>query len=296
MADETSGAGTTPSRRCFLKSGAWAGAALLSEWPFEHLSATLLAEALAGPSAAMPVRAAAEGARVVRTGCPSHNCGGRCLLTRLRSRRRHHPHRDATTVRATRVADPAAPGLRPRPGLPAPPVSPRPPAVSHEARRPERARADSSASRGTRRSTASPRRSQRVKDAYGNTALFVPYGTGSYSQINGRQTAQRLMNLRRRLARASTTATPGRASRRRRRPSTARRHRQPAPGLAQREVHPDVGLEPGRDARRDEQRVLRPAGPGARRPHRLHRPAHDAERGRPGRRVGPHPARERTRP
>jgi anaerobic dimethyl sulfoxide reductase subunit A len=36
---------------------------------------------------------------------------------------------------------------------------------------------------------------QRVKKAYGNAALFVPYGTGSYSQTNGRQTAQRLLNL-----------------------------------------------------------------------------------------------------
>ena len=35
----------------------------------------------------------------------------------------------------------------------------------------------------------------RVKKTYGNSAMFVPYGTGSYSQINGRQTAQRLLNL-----------------------------------------------------------------------------------------------------
>jgi anaerobic dimethyl sulfoxide reductase subunit A len=36
---------------------------------------------------------------------------------------------------------------------------------------------------------------KRVKSAYGNSALFIPYGTGSYSQTNGRQTAQRLLNL-----------------------------------------------------------------------------------------------------
>jgi anaerobic dimethyl sulfoxide reductase subunit A len=35
----------------------------------------------------------------------------------------------------------------------------------------------------------------RVKQAYGNAAIFVPYGTGSYNQTNGRQTAQRLLNL-----------------------------------------------------------------------------------------------------
>ncbi len=36
---------------------------------------------------------------------------------------------------------------------------------------------------------------QRVRETYGNSALFVPYGTGSYSQLNGSQTARRLMNL-----------------------------------------------------------------------------------------------------
>jgi anaerobic dimethyl sulfoxide reductase subunit A len=34
-----------------------------------------------------------------------------------------------------------------------------------------------------------------VKEKYGNSAIYVPYGTGSYNQVNGRQTAQRLMNL-----------------------------------------------------------------------------------------------------
>ncbi len=36
---------------------------------------------------------------------------------------------------------------------------------------------------------------RRVKETYGNSALFVPYGTGSYNQINGSHTARRLMNL-----------------------------------------------------------------------------------------------------
>jgi anaerobic dimethyl sulfoxide reductase subunit A len=35
----------------------------------------------------------------------------------------------------------------------------------------------------------------RVRDRYGNGALFVPYGTGSYNQTNGSQTARRLLNL-----------------------------------------------------------------------------------------------------
>ena len=36
---------------------------------------------------------------------------------------------------------------------------------------------------------------QRVRAKYGNSALFVPYGTGSYNQLNGSHVARRLMNL-----------------------------------------------------------------------------------------------------
>lgn len=39
------------------------------------------------------------------------------------------------------------------------------------------------------------RQMQRVKAKYGNSALFVPYGTGSYNQLNGSHVARRLMNL-----------------------------------------------------------------------------------------------------
>jgi len=35
----------------------------------------------------------------------------------------------------------------------------------------------------------------RIRRKYGNSALFVPYGTGSYNQLNGSQVARRLMNL-----------------------------------------------------------------------------------------------------
>jgi anaerobic dimethyl sulfoxide reductase subunit A len=36
---------------------------------------------------------------------------------------------------------------------------------------------------------------QRIKQQYGNSAMFVPYGTGSYNQLNGSHVARRLMNL-----------------------------------------------------------------------------------------------------
>jgi anaerobic dimethyl sulfoxide reductase subunit A len=36
---------------------------------------------------------------------------------------------------------------------------------------------------------------ERIKHQYGLSALFVPYGTGSYNQLNGSHVARRLMNL-----------------------------------------------------------------------------------------------------
>ena len=39
------------------------------------------------------------------------------------------------------------------------------------------------------------RQIERVREQYGSSALFVPYGTGSYNQINGSHVARRLMNL-----------------------------------------------------------------------------------------------------
>ena len=35
----------------------------------------------------------------------------------------------------------------------------------------------------------------RISQQYGDSALFVPYGTGGYNQINGSQVARRLLNL-----------------------------------------------------------------------------------------------------
>ena len=132
--------------------------------------------------------------RIVRAGCPSHNCGGRCLLTLHVENgvivRIETDDRPTDTRRGAATAR-----LHPRPRLPPPPVPSRPPAPPAEARRASAARASSSRSRGTRRSTRSRRELQRVKKTYGNSALFVPYGTGSYSQTNGRQVAQRLLNL-----------------------------------------------------------------------------------------------------
>src|SRR5512139_1436791 len=130
--------------------------------------------------------------RLVRVGCPAHNCGGRCLLiahvqdgqiTRLDAddrpdtiaapqlracvrgraylRRQYHP--DRLTQPLKRIGPRGAGMFQP---------------ISWD-----------------EALELVAREMQRVKDTYGNSALFVPYGTGSYSQLNGSHTARRLMNL-----------------------------------------------------------------------------------------------------
>jgi anaerobic dimethyl sulfoxide reductase subunit A len=130
--------------------------------------------------------------KTVRVGCPAHNCGGRCLLiahidkgviTRLE-----------TDDRPDTVADPQ---LR---------ACTRGRAYLRRQYHPDRLRHP--LRRIGRRGEARFERIswdsaldmlafeiERVRDRYGNSALFVPYGTGSYNQTNGSQTARRLLNL-----------------------------------------------------------------------------------------------------
>jgi anaerobic dimethyl sulfoxide reductase subunit A len=130
--------------------------------------------------------------RVVRVGCPAHNCGGRCLLKAY--------IRDGVIVRLETDDRPdvvADPQLR---------ACTRGRAYLRRQYHPDRLR------HPLRR--VGPRGSgpfkrigwdealdllageiRRVRDTHGNGALFVPYGTGSYSQTNGSQTARRLLNL-----------------------------------------------------------------------------------------------------
>ncbi len=171
------------SRRCFLATTALAGQALLA-----HPWLDALAADPAGTRADQ-----APGHRTIRTGCPGHNCGGRCLLT---------VHvRDGVIVRIETddraVDDPERPPLRAC-------VRGR----AYRRRQYSRERLTTPLRRiGPRGSgrfepmdwpdaiAMIARQIERVRTAFGNSALFVPYGTGSYSQTNGRQTAQRLLNL-----------------------------------------------------------------------------------------------------
>jgi len=133
------------------------------------------------------------GERMVRTGCPSHNCGGRCLLRVW--------VRDGTITRIDTddrpEDDPSAPQLRAC-------IRGR----SYRGRQNHKDRLRYPLRRVGRRGEAKFARIswdealdrvaseiRRVRETHGNAAIHIPYGTGSYNQTNGRWPANRLMNL-----------------------------------------------------------------------------------------------------
>lgn len=128
----------------------------------------------------------------IRTGCPAHNCGGRCLLIA------HIQDGKITRLDTDDRPDTlAASQLR---------ACPRGRAYLRRQYHPDRllyplkrtgARGEGQFKRISWDEALDTVAAQfeRVKAQYGNQALFVPYGTGSYNQLNGSHTARRLMNL-----------------------------------------------------------------------------------------------------
>ncbi|MCF8307871.1 MAG: molybdopterin-dependent oxidoreductase [Bacteroidales bacterium] len=131
--------------------------------------------------------------KVIRAGCPAHNCGGRCVL-------KLHV-KDEKLVRIETDDRPkdtiANPQLR---------ACIRGRAYMRRQYHPDRLKYPMI--RTGKRGEGKFRRAsweealdkvaseiKRIKNQYGNQALYVPYGTGSYNQLNGRQTASRLFNL-----------------------------------------------------------------------------------------------------
>jgi anaerobic dimethyl sulfoxide reductase subunit A len=128
----------------------------------------------------------------IRVGCPAHNCGGRCLLI---------AHvRDGRIVRLETDDRPdtlAAPQLR---------ACARGRAYLRRQYHPDRLHTPLKriGPRGEGKfqpiswdealDTVAARFVQ-IKQRYGSSALFVPYGTGSYNQLNGSHVARRLLNL-----------------------------------------------------------------------------------------------------
>lgn len=129
----------------------------------------------------------------IKVGCPAHNCGGRCLLKVL--------VKDGVITRIEtddRPGDTAAdPQLRAC-------IRGR----SYRRRQYHQDRLKYPLVRTGKRGEGKFRQATwdealeimsvamlRIRNKYGNQSLFVPYGTGSYSHLNGRWPAVRLMNL-----------------------------------------------------------------------------------------------------
>jgi anaerobic dimethyl sulfoxide reductase subunit A len=128
----------------------------------------------------------------IRVGCPAHNCGGRCLLIA------HILNGRITRLETDDRPDTlAAPQLR---------ACVRGRAYLRRQYHPDRliSPLKRSGSRGEgefhpiswdEALDTIAAQFDRVKHKYGPSSLFVPYGTGSYNQLNGSHVARRLMNL-----------------------------------------------------------------------------------------------------
>ena len=131
--------------------------------------------------------------KMVRVGCPSHNCGGRCLLRVY--------VRDGT-IRRIETDD------RPNDTVADPQLRACMRGRSYRHRQHHADRLKYPLKRTGERGSGEFRRIgwdeatdlvadqlTRVRERYGNTSLYVPYGTGSYNQLGGKWPADRLMNL-----------------------------------------------------------------------------------------------------
>ncbi len=177
--------GATLARRSFLKWSAALGgsAALAGGIHFNPEDGLQMA----------PQAAAAADAKVIRVGCPAHNCGGRCVL------------------RAT-VEDGVITRIetddRPNDTIAMPQLRACPRGRSYRRRQYHPDRLKYPMKRVGERGSGEFERItwdealdivagqiQRVKDTYGNDAIFVHPGTGSYMNTNGSHLGGRLMNL-----------------------------------------------------------------------------------------------------
>lgn len=170
------------SRRVFVKLSALTGALLLKRGKkSDETTSVLSGYLLSGDE------------KIIRTGCPAHNCGGRCLLkvhvrdgiiTRIETDDR--PGDDISDPRLRAC-------IRGR---------------SYRARQYHPDRLKYPLKRNGKRGEGRferiswdeayeimHREISRIIRQYGNSALFIPYGTGSYTNLNGRWPAVRLLNL-----------------------------------------------------------------------------------------------------
>ncbi|MDZ7776490.1 MAG: molybdopterin-dependent oxidoreductase [Bacteroidales bacterium] len=184
--------------------------------------------------------------KVIRAGCPAHNCGGRCLL-KLYVKDEKIVRIETDDRPGDTMANPQLRAcIRGRSYLRR---QYHPDRLMHPLIRTGK-RGEGKFRRATWEEALDKVASeiQRIKEKHGNQALYVPYGTGSYNQLNGRQTAARLFNLIGGSLGYYNSYSWAAIS-----PSHPLRfwhqcYRQPASGLGECKIYPDVELEPQRNA------------------------------------------------
>jgi anaerobic dimethyl sulfoxide reductase subunit A len=173
-------------RRSFLKRNAlFTGGALVG--------GTFISELMADEEVLAAAQTLSAAEKMIRVGCPSHNCGGRCLLkvyvkegiiVRIETDDRPNDSIEDPQLRAC---------LRGR-------------GYRHRQYHSDRLKYPQIrvGKRGEGKfqriswDEATDLMAEKIlqtKEKYGNESIYIPYGTGSYNQINGKSTANRLMNL-----------------------------------------------------------------------------------------------------
>ena len=177
---------TAIDRRSFIKLGAFISGGIALSGTFAACIKEL--ERTTGV-----VESRKDGVTIIRAGCPAHNCGGRCVL-KLHVKEGKVLRIETDDRPGDTLADPQLRAcIRGR---------------SYRRRQYHKDRLKYPLKRVGKRGEGKFERIsweealdrmaselKRVKNQYGNSAIHIPYGTGSYNQMNGRQTAARLLNL-----------------------------------------------------------------------------------------------------
>lgn len=184
--DKTVSLDSTIDRRSFIKLGAFLTGGIVLSGAFASCVREL--ERTMGV-----VESEHNGVKIIRAGCPAHNCGGRCVL-KLHVKEGQVIRIETDDREGDTLADPQLRAcIRGR---------------AYRRRQYHKDRLKYPLKRVGKRGEGKFERIsweeatdmmaselKRVKAKYGNSAMLVPYGTGSYNQVNGRQTAARLLNL-----------------------------------------------------------------------------------------------------
>ncbi|MBM3420213.1 MAG: dimethyl sulfoxide reductase subunit A [Bacteroidetes bacterium] len=181
------------NRRNFVQWSSVIGGSVLALPAFEALAATGSGKPEKSSSKLSGYNKAQEPDAIIRTACPGHNCGGRCLLkvhvtggviTRIETDDRPYDGIDDPQLRAC-VRGRAYRKRQYHPDRLKYPMK----------RTGKRGEGKFERISWDEALTIMHSRITDIKTRFGNSAIYVPYGTGSYNNTNGRWPAARLMNL-----------------------------------------------------------------------------------------------------